>query len=661
MGNSATSGEGERPPDLVAETNGADSVGGEEVNHDTATNNDETNAGNADVAKGEASDDVVNNSGDRDSPPVTSGDSGDKDINNLIQENGAAAQDASQSNENQGEDHGKKEDEKDGEKQNEKLAMLAGEESPFERNGVIEHYRWVADAERSQCAYCKIEFGSIWNRRHHCRRCGDIFCDDCTNQRCLVPLDEILSPPNGFTLLDDKIAHRVCKACALRPVAIAVQQPLSPGNAAGAASVDTKTASAVPVLTCIDVPPEEQCVSFNFRLPPFSETHRNILVSLPDGSELRFQLPQDAKSGDDVVAMVPTSKIPSAHSKDRDGLTGKQKDDLKSPVSLLSSEPSSFVRRCSNCETENSSAAPLCWQCNSKLPSFPKSPTADSSAVSSSGKKVPETHVLELEFGVSTKKCLVRIPADYREGDEVFFALIDNKMWTVLCPLNSVGGSKILVSLPDYSKKKVQQSSASSKDANSPGKSKRRQSSLSSKKSLKSSSVDSTAAAMRTHSGSEHKMVSSDVGAGSDMLSATKRRSRTGVTVTPVAESRRRNSDRSVDPYNTGNEFVVGDTPLTTDAPKVIVSKDMFDLDSSNMRGAGSARKQLLPALVASFDEDDDNEDKSGYRRRYDQYSDVEESKGEVFVRHDKENKSSKGSATADSPDSVIQTTTPSS
>merc|ERR1711964_851218 len=53
---------------------------------------------------------------------------------------------------------------------------------------------WVKDAERSNCAQCNAQF-TFYRWRHHCRDCGDIFCDPC----CPKP-----------ALLSSK---RTCKSC----------------------------------------------------------------------------------------------------------------------------------------------------------------------------------------------------------------------------------------------------------------------------------------------------------------------------------------------------------------------------------------------------------------------------------------------------------------
>eukprot|EP00929_Paragymnodinium_shiwhaense_P086325 TRINITY_DN46851_c0_g1_i2.p1 TRINITY_DN46851_c0_g1~~TRINITY_DN46851_c0_g1_i2.p1 ORF type:complete len:905 (-),score=136.85 TRINITY_DN46851_c0_g1_i2:214-2859(-) len=59
---------------------------------------------------------------------------------------------------------------------------------------------WVADEEVSQCAACKHDF-SVTTRRHHCRRCGKVFCNSCSSRS--IPL-----PDRGYLE-----AVRVCDSC----------------------------------------------------------------------------------------------------------------------------------------------------------------------------------------------------------------------------------------------------------------------------------------------------------------------------------------------------------------------------------------------------------------------------------------------------------------
>jgi hypothetical protein len=56
---------------------------------------------------------------------------------------------------------------------------------------------WEYDLLQPYCTSCREEFNPI-NRRHHCRMCGKIFCNDCSNQRTLIPPSSIvLSPETG--------------------------------------------------------------------------------------------------------------------------------------------------------------------------------------------------------------------------------------------------------------------------------------------------------------------------------------------------------------------------------------------------------------------------------------------------------------------------------
>ena len=40
---------------------------------------------------------------------------------------------------------------------------------------------WIKDKQSNECLSCHSEFG-LFNRRHHCRLCGGLYCSDCSNQ-----------------------------------------------------------------------------------------------------------------------------------------------------------------------------------------------------------------------------------------------------------------------------------------------------------------------------------------------------------------------------------------------------------------------------------------------------------------------------------------------
>lgn len=60
--------------------------------------------------------------------------------------------------------------------------------------------QWERDDAATHCTRCQSEFSLLW-RRHHCRYCGGIFCDTCSQYSSLLPF----SP--------DPTPQRVCDEC----------------------------------------------------------------------------------------------------------------------------------------------------------------------------------------------------------------------------------------------------------------------------------------------------------------------------------------------------------------------------------------------------------------------------------------------------------------
>ncbi|EEF52759.1 zinc finger protein, putative [Ricinus communis] len=59
--------------------------------------------------------------------------------------------------------------------------------------GNEEKDHWVPDEAVSKCSACGTDFGAFV-RKHHCRNCGDIFCDKCTHGRIALTADENAQP-----------------------------------------------------------------------------------------------------------------------------------------------------------------------------------------------------------------------------------------------------------------------------------------------------------------------------------------------------------------------------------------------------------------------------------------------------------------------------------
>lgn len=73
--------------------------------------------------------------------------------------------------------------------------------------------RWISDAEVSFCHGCKLLFDWV-RRKHHCRYCGRVFCDECTSQRSLIPEDQILhNPERQYLSVNSHNPQRTCEEC----------------------------------------------------------------------------------------------------------------------------------------------------------------------------------------------------------------------------------------------------------------------------------------------------------------------------------------------------------------------------------------------------------------------------------------------------------------
>lgn len=56
-----------------------------------------------------------------------------------------------------------------------------------------EKEHWVPDEAVNKCTSCSTNFNAF-NRKHHCRNCGEIFCDKCTQGRTPLTADEEAPP-----------------------------------------------------------------------------------------------------------------------------------------------------------------------------------------------------------------------------------------------------------------------------------------------------------------------------------------------------------------------------------------------------------------------------------------------------------------------------------
>ncbi|XP_022769221.1 protein FREE1 isoform X2 [Durio zibethinus] len=94
--------------------------------------------------------------------------------------------------------------------------------------GIEEKDHWVPDEAVSKCTACATDFGAFV-RRHHCRNCGDIFCDKCTHCRIALTADENAQPVRVCDRCMAEVTQRLsnAKEAASKPAALQSHEDLA--------------------------------------------------------------------------------------------------------------------------------------------------------------------------------------------------------------------------------------------------------------------------------------------------------------------------------------------------------------------------------------------------------------------------------------------------
>lgn len=83
--------------------------------------------------------------------------------------------------------------------------------------------QWVNEKDVTHCHDCQVQF-SFFVRKHHCRLCGRVFCDNCTQSRRKIPpfLEEGMpkSPDDSRLFFSSSSKKRLCGKCEGRTVSV---------------------------------------------------------------------------------------------------------------------------------------------------------------------------------------------------------------------------------------------------------------------------------------------------------------------------------------------------------------------------------------------------------------------------------------------------------
>jgi hypothetical protein len=85
---------------------------------------------------------------------------------------------------------------------------------------------WADDQTVTHCTKCRLEF-NFKTYKHHCRKCGLIFCDECSHTKYIIPQVDLVPRPQNWWLqkvpvgiISDednyRCPQRVCDPCSFQ-------------------------------------------------------------------------------------------------------------------------------------------------------------------------------------------------------------------------------------------------------------------------------------------------------------------------------------------------------------------------------------------------------------------------------------------------------------
>lgn len=101
----------------------------------------------------------------------------------------------------------------------------------LEANALCHRSHWVPKSTRSSCSNCRRSF-RLWNKKHHCRFCGEVVCRNCSTQRILIQRKTLRSCDACVSVNVQSISE-LSRRNSMTDLSVESQRSIVNGNGAG--------------------------------------------------------------------------------------------------------------------------------------------------------------------------------------------------------------------------------------------------------------------------------------------------------------------------------------------------------------------------------------------------------------------------------------------
>lgn len=140
-----------------------------------------------------------------------------------------------------------------------------------EQQSVNNQAKWQKDMEVTRCGNCNITF-TFFQRRHHCRCCGEIFCQNCSNNFVRYDKNRVCVVRRPDSTMEEFAPYRTCDSCYTNLSHLGLIINVQPFSSSSSSSPSKKQNSSNNP-TSQDTLDEESSVSTNSDANPFNASN----------------------------------------------------------------------------------------------------------------------------------------------------------------------------------------------------------------------------------------------------------------------------------------------------------------------------------------------------------------------------------------------------